>query len=171
MEPLIVVPQYEVSRHQDSVLCFGDALRTIGEAAGNMHEERRELDGGAGVGEYHSSTKPVTCFARDPVAPDSAQFPLARPVCAPNNIEPPSPEGVRPWGLRGMHVPSRTGTQLIDWRYDHRRQIAVDSAGIPVNDLRIGGPTADKVTSSDGDEGPMEDFIHDFAPDMPYPPP
>lgn len=78
----------------------------------------------------------------------------------PDNIEPPSPEGIRPWGLRGMHVLPPNEKQITDWRYDHQRQIAVDSGGTPINDIRMGVPTANKVTSSDGDEGPMEDFTH-----------
>ncbi|MGH3796962.1 MAG: putative ATP-grasp-modified RiPP [Pseudonocardiaceae bacterium] len=87
----------------------------------------------------------------------------------PDNSEPPSPEAIRPWGLRGMHVLPRTGTQITDWCYDHERQIAVDSEGRPLKDTRM-GPTANKVTSGDGDEGPSEDFTYDFAPDTSYPP-
>ena len=40
----------------------------------------------------------------------------------------------------------------------------------PLNDTRMGAPTANKVTSNDGDEGPSEDFTYDFAPDSPFAP-
>lgn len=111
----------------------------------------------------------LTSFAEDPMAPDSAQFPLACPVDAPDNTDMPSPDSVRPWGLRGMKTPPSTGQRIKIWRYDHERQVAVDGDGKPLNETRMEQPTADKVTSSDGDEGPMEDFIYDFAPDEPFP--
>ena len=109
-------------------------------------------------------------FAEDPVASDSAQFPLARPMGTPDNIDIPSPDTVRPWGLRGMTVLSSAGQRITTWRYDHERQVAVDCDGTPLNKTRMGPPTANKVTSNDGDEGPSEDFTYDFAPDSPFSP-
>jgi hypothetical protein len=50
--------------------------------------------------------------------------------------------------------------------YDHNTQVAVDANGRP---LLAADPTANKVSSSDGDEGPSEDFTYDFCPDMPNP--
>jgi putative ATP-grasp target RiPP len=98
----------------------------------------------------------------DPVAPHSARFPLASLWTLRNNTDPPSLDGVRPWGLRGMHIPERFRTRRVNgWRYDHEQQLAVDQHGAPVYDVRMGDPTADSCTSSDGDEGPTEDFVYD----------
>lgn len=63
-----------------------------------------------------------------------------------------------------------TGQWIAMWHYDHERQVAVDGDGTPLNETRMGPPTANKVTSSDGDEGPSEDFTYDFAPDEPFSP-
>jgi putative ATP-grasp target RiPP len=115
-------------------------------------------------------TTELTRFAEDPIASDSAQFPLARPMGTPDNTDIPSLDSVRPWGLRRMKILPGTGRQIRIWRYDHERQVAVDGDGTPLNQTRMEQPTADKVTSSDGDEGPMEDYIYDFAPDVPFPP-
>ncbi|GAA4611515.1 putative ATP-grasp-modified RiPP [Saccharopolyspora hordei] len=109
----------------------------------------------------------TTRFAHDPIAPDSAQFPLGRPLGASNNTAPASGEGVRPWGLRGMSALSnKTVEPLPAWRYDHERQIAVDLDGTALNELRT-DPSADSVSSLDGDEGPNEDWVHDFIGDAP----
>lgn len=112
----------------------------------------------------------LTRFADDPIASDSGQFPLARPMGAPENADPPSPETVRPWGLRGMKALPSIGRRITGWRYDHDWQVAVDGDGTPLNETRMGQPTANKVTSNDGDEGPSEDFTYDFAPDALFPP-
>lgn len=108
----------------------------------------------------------MTRFADEPVASDSAQFPLGRPTGAPDNPDPASRAGVRPWGLRGMTVPTTTASPLPAWRYDHERQIAVDLDGIGLNELRM-DPSAESVSNNDGDEGVSEDWRHDFAPDVP----
>lgn len=50
--------------------------------------------------------------------------------------------------------------------YDHDEQVAVDGEG---RYLTVEAVTANKVTSSDGDEGPSEDFTYDFCPDSPLP--
>ena len=115
-------------------------------------------------------TTELTSFAEDPIASDSAQFPLARPMGTPDNADIPSPDSVRPWGLRGMKILPSTGQQIRMWCYDHERQVAVDGDGTPLSETRMEEPTVNKVTSSDGDEGPMEDFTYDFAPDTPFPP-
>lgn len=85
-------------------------------------------------------TTALTRFAEDPVASDSAQFPLARPMGTPDNTDAPSPDTVRPCGLRGMAVLSATGQRITTWRYDHERQLAVDGEGIPLNETRMGRP-------------------------------
>jgi hypothetical protein len=71
-------------------------------------------------------------FADDPLASDSAQFPLARPMGTPENVDPPSSDEVRPWGLRGMKALCSTGQRITTWRYDHARQVAVDGGGTPL---------------------------------------
>lgn len=105
----------------------------------------------------------------DPLAPDSAQFPLARPSGLAEHTDTASPEGVRPWGLRGMRPVPATGRRLSDWHYDHHRQMAVDSEGHSFRELRM-DPTAYTVSNNDGDEGVSEDWVNDFAPDFPGPP-
>lgn len=109
-----------------------------------------------------------TRFANDPLAPDSGQFPLGRPLGTPDNTDAASPVGVRPWGLRGMStLPNKTRHQSTPaWYYDHEQQVAVDLDGIAVFGLRM-DPSADSVTSLDGDEGASEDWRHDFAGDQP----
>ena len=104
--------------------------------------------------------------AIDPLAGASARFPTARPHGLPPSMASPSVPGVRPWGLRHARVDG-SGTHTIvvaGWRYDPRRQVAVDAAGTPIT---AGSPTAVKNTSNDGDEGPSEDFSYDFCPDEP----
>lgn len=115
-------------------------------------------------------TTVLTRFADDPLASDSAQFPLARPMGTPDNTDLPSADAVRPWGLRWMTVLPSIGQRITRWRYDHELQVAVNDDGTPLNETRMGPPTANKVTSNDGDEGPSEDFTYDFAPDTPFSP-
>ena len=112
-------------------------------------------------------TSMLTRFAAEPLVSDSAQFPLGRPQSTPESADTPSPEGVRPWGLRAMRTLPRTGQKKLPvWHYDHQQQMAVDSEGHPVRELRM-DPSADSVSSNDGDEGPSEDWKYDFAPDSP----
>lgn len=105
-------------------------------------------------------------FAADPVASHSGQFPLGR-HCGPADLSAPSAPEIRPWGLGGMRPARQQGDPLrAVFTYDHDRQIAVDPAGQP---LTMADPTANKVTSNDGDEGPSEDFTYDYCPDVPLP--
>ncbi|MEV5537474.1 putative ATP-grasp-modified RiPP [Saccharopolyspora shandongensis] len=109
----------------------------------------------------------LTRFTHDPVSPDSAQFPLGRPLGTPNSTDPASGEDVRPWGLRGMSTLSnKTVEPLPAWCYDHERQIAVDLDGIALNELRC-DPSANSVSNLDGDEGASEDWTYDFTGDEP----
>lgn len=89
-------------------------------------------------------TATLTRFTDDPVAPDSGQFPLGRPMRTPDNSLP------------------MTCAETPLWLYDHERQIAVGA-----DDQKLRMATANKVTNNDGDEGPSEDFTYDFAPDAP----
>lgn len=66
-------------------------------------------------------------------------------------------------------LPNKTDQPLPAWRYDHERQIAVDLDGVGINELRM-DPSADSVSNNDGDEGPNEDWVHDFMPDTPVQP-
>jgi putative ATP-grasp target RiPP len=110
------------------------------------------------------TSQSLMAFADDPIAPHSAQFPLARNG-APAEPSTPSPPDVRPWGLDGMRPARQQGDAVRDaFRYDHTTQTAVDSAG---GTLIAADPTANKVSSNDGDEGPSEDFTYDFCPDHP----
>ncbi|MBB5156731.1 putative ATP-grasp-modified RiPP [Saccharopolyspora phatthalungensis] len=113
-------------------------------------------------------TSMLTRFADEPLASDSAQFPLARPARAPESTAEPSQVGVRPWGLRGMTELSGTSRVVGVWQYDHERQVAVDGDGRPLAEV-MAEPTAGSVTGNDGDEGPSEDYVYDFAPDAPQP--
>lgn len=69
-----------------------------------------------------------------------------------------------------MKILPSAGQWIKVWRYDHERQVAVNGNGTPLSETRMEKPTVNKATSSDGDEGPMEDFTYDFAPDAPFPP-
>lgn len=107
-----------------------------------------------------------TRFADDPIAGDSAQFPLARPFGTRlDGSDTPSPEGVRPWNLRSMRpqVPADE-TLPKSWKYDHLRQLAIDADGQP---LIIHAASAKSVSNNDGDEGPSEDWQYDFTEDDP----
>lgn len=106
-------------------------------------------------------------FAAAPVAPHSAQFPLAQVnTAAVSVLDVASPAEVRPWGLRGMRPALQQGDPVRkSFSYDHDRRIAVDSAGRTLTRI---APTANSVTNGDGDEGPSEDWTYDFAPDQPF---
>lgn len=110
------------------------------------------------------STAEPDQFAADPLASHSGQFPLGRNA-TPADLTGPSPAGIRPWGLGWMRPARQQGDPVREaFAYDHARQVALDRAGVP---LTMSSPTATKVTNSDGDEGPSEDFIYDFCPDSP----
>ncbi len=127
-----------------------------------LHAEPR-IRPGAGLG---MSIAVPDQFAADPVASHSGQFPLG-PTAGPADLSAPSAPGIRPWGLGGMRPAHQQGDPLrAVFTYDHDRQIALDTAGKP---LTMAEPTANKVTSNDGDEGPSEDFTYDYCPDSPLP--
>jgi len=108
-------------------------------------------------------------FADGPLASDSEQFGLARPRDARPSDEPPSPVGVRPWGLRGMIPGAVEARVLPTFAYCHAQQVAVDAWGRPLVLIGAADPTANSVTNGDGDEGRSEDWTYDFVPDNPQP--
>lgn len=101
-----------------------------------------------------------TRFKDEPLAPDSAQFPLRADEAATAEAI-PSEAGTRPWGLRRMATmtppecaPGPQGT------YDPARQLRVDDDGLPT--VVAGPPTAPTTGSQDGSEGdPSEDYHND----------
>ncbi len=106
-------------------------------------------------------------FASDPFAPHSAQFPLGSSTSEQGDFTPPSRQGIRPWNLQAMRPARQQGDPVREvFFYDHDEQVAIDGKG---RYLTVEAATANKVTSSDGDEGPSEDFTYDFCPDSSYP--
>lgn len=101
-------------------------------------------------------------FADDPIAPVSAQFALNGTMLAEQGDNLPSPDGVRPWGLRRA-LPTSAGYQLPAWTYDETQQKAVDFDGRPLIEMPMSGPPTAKTTSStDGEDPPSsEDWIND----------
>lgn len=107
----------------------------------------------------------ASSFAHDPIASDSARFPLGAPFDR-VSYDKPSSAGVRPWSLRGMQPqPSVTDARHVV-RFDHETQVSVDAGGRPL--IEAGPPTVKNKTNNDGDEGPSEDFTYDFVPDEPF---
>lgn len=99
-------------------------------------------------------------FANEPLAGDSARFPLSRGSVASDIDEAPSPAGVRPWGLRRMAPILFQGVASPVGDYDPVRQIRVDGEGRPL--IEMGPPTAPTTGSTDGSEGdPSEDYNND----------
>ena len=99
-------------------------------------------------------------FASDPIASETAQFPLSRGSITSAPDESPSPSGVRPWGLRRMTEIPFEGAPSPAGTYDPIQQFRVDATGRPLPEM--GPPTAPTTGSMDGSEGdPSEDFIND----------
>lgn len=99
-------------------------------------------------------------FAADPLASDSAQFPLSRGSLPTSLEETPSTAGVRPWGLRRMAPVAFRGEPQPTGTYDPARQVRVDGEGRPL--IEMGPPTAPTTGSTDGSDGdPSEDYVND----------
>lgn len=99
-------------------------------------------------------------FVDEPLAGDSAQFPLSRGFLGSSPGDEPSREGVRPWGLRRMAPVPFRGVSSPEGRYDPVRQVRVDGEGRPL--IEMGPPTAPTTGSTDGSEGdPSEDYVND----------
>ncbi|WP_236789645.1 putative ATP-grasp-modified RiPP [Amycolatopsis sp. GM8] len=99
-------------------------------------------------------------FIAEPIAGESAQFPLSRGATA--SDESASPAGLRPWGLRRMAAPSKSSRvpAPLAAEYDHLRQMRVDVMGRPL--IEMGDPTAVTTGSTDGSDGdPSEDYHND----------
>lgn len=111
----------------------------------------------------------TTPLINDPIASGSEQFGLSRPLSTPARYDLPSPDGVRPWGLRGMRRGTVAGRAIPAFVYSHELQVAVDGLGHPLVITGMADPSADSVTDGDGDEGRSEDWIYDFVPDSPCP--
>jgi putative ATP-grasp target RiPP len=109
-----------------------------------------------------ATTQVSVGFADDPLASHSAQFPLGRAYTVPGQ-DTPSERGVRPWNLRLMEAVPAPAELRERGTYDPFRQVSVTRDGFP----RITAATANSASSSDGDEGPSEDWTYDFAPDNP----
>lgn len=99
-------------------------------------------------------------FMDDPIASDSTQFPLSRGSVSSAPEERPSPNGIRPWGLRRMAPIEFNGVPGPVGDYDPIRQIRVDANGRPL--MEMGPPTAPTTGSTDGSDGdPSEDYHND----------
>lgn len=107
----------------------------------------------------------LATFAREPIAPHSAQFPLPAGPHATTADEEPSPPGVRPWNLRALTSATPRRNTTTPGVYDHQRQIQVTPEGRP-HTLETDA-SADSVTNLDGDEGTSEDWKYDYCPDNP----
>jgi putative ATP-grasp target RiPP len=99
-------------------------------------------------------------FVDEPLAGESAQFPLSRGPIVSAPDESPSPAGVRPWALRRMAPVQFQGVPSPAGRYDSARQIRVDGEDRPL--IEMGPPTAPTTGSTDGSDGdPSEDYHND----------
>ncbi|MGB3442683.1 MAG: putative ATP-grasp-modified RiPP [Actinophytocola sp.] len=98
----------------------------------------------------------------DSLASVSGQFALTGSSFEQRADDAPSPDGVRPWGLRRA-LPTSAGRVLPKWTYDVEQQKAVDVARVPLIDSpRMGDPTADTTSSTDGEDPPSsEDWNND----------
>jgi len=103
-------------------------------------------------------------FAHEPLAGDSAQFPLARGSHS-TAEDTGSTTSVLPWNVRGMRELATEVERQAMGTYDPVQQVSVDSNGRP---LAVVVPTLgmSSITTLDGDgQGPGEDWKADFAPD------
>lgn len=99
-------------------------------------------------------------FMSDPIASDSAQFPLSRGSVSSGPDEAPSSAGMRPWGLLRMVEIKFHGTPSPVGHYDPVQQIRVDGEGRAL--IEMGPPTAPTTGSGDGSDGdPSEDYHND----------
>ncbi len=90
----------------------------------------------------------------DPAASPLSSAALRYLVRQPAVADQPGPEATRPFGLRGaVDVPTPKRREV---RYCPQRQVAVDEQGRPLVET-MGKEWASKA-SSDGDEGPEEDW-------------
>ncbi|MGH3621790.1 MAG: putative ATP-grasp-modified RiPP [Sciscionella sp.] len=126
-------------------------------------------------------------FVADPLASPSGRFALARPAGRPAPDQ-PSPEGLRPWGLRRMGPVALPAGRLAGWRYDPVQQVSLGPDGTPIaasasaagtanttgspgrddptGVLVAGPPTAPTTSTVDGEDPPSsEDWINDYCQD------
>lgn len=103
-------------------------------------------------------------FATEPLAGDSAQFPLSKGSHTTTLDGTGSPTGVRPWNLRGMKEVSFSRDTEPMGTYDPIQQVRVDTSGRPLP-VVVPNLGMSSVTNVDGDHEPSEDWKADFAPD------
>jgi putative ATP-grasp target RiPP len=98
----------------------------------------------------------------DPLASVSGQFALKGSTFTPRSGDMPSPDGVRPWGLRRA-TPAGAGRVLPKWDYDAVQQKAVDLLGVPlIESPQMVDPSADTTSTVDGEDPPSsEDWNND----------
>lgn len=101
-------------------------------------------------------------FAAEPLAADSAQFPLARGSRA--TAEALSGVAVRPWCLRGMRELRSDVERPPLGTFDPVQQVSVDDNGRPLA-VVVPNLGMSSVTDVDGDHEPSEDWKADFTPD------
>jgi putative ATP-grasp target RiPP len=107
----------------------------------------------------------MSTFIDDPLASGSGQFALSAPLSWAVPTDPPSEDGLRPWGLRRMGPVLRPSGRREGWHYDPVRQLGVDADGVPLATLQTRAST---TTGSAGTEDPGdEDWTPDFTPDAP----
>lgn len=97
----------------------------------------------------------------DPFVPVASRFALSG-ASFDHRGDSPSPDGVRPWGLRRVR-PAGPGRNIPAWTYDMEQQKAVDASGTPMIELPVGAdPSADTTSTVDGEDGPSsEDWNND----------
>ncbi|MBV9143397.1 MAG: putative ATP-grasp-modified RiPP [Pseudonocardiales bacterium] len=106
-------------------------------------------------------------FVAEPIASPSGRFALARPAGSPA-LDQPSPDGLRPWGLRRMGPAALPVGRLAQWRYDPIQQVSLGPDGTPLATgvSAAGPPTAPTTSTVDGEDPPSsEDWINDYCQD------
>jgi hypothetical protein len=104
-------------------------------------------------------------FANEPLAGDSAQFPLARGSHTPTPEGTATPTASLPWNVRGMKEVAPDGERRPMGTYDPVQQVSVDANGRPLA-VVVPNLGMSSITNLDGDgQGPGEDWKADFAPD------
>ncbi|MGH8922926.1 MAG: putative ATP-grasp-modified RiPP, partial [Actinomycetes bacterium] len=88
-------------------------------------------------------------FVTEPIASPSGRFALARPAGQPAPDQ-PSPNGLRPWGLRRMGPVTLPTGRLAQWHYDPARQVSLDRDGTPLATEPAAGSA--NTTGSTGSE-------------------
>lgn len=102
-------------------------------------------------------------FIDDALASGSGQFALAAPLKFAAPTDPPSGNGLRPWGLRRMGPVLHQSGRRQGWYYDPVRQLGVDAAGAPLAAVQSG--TSVTTGSAGSEDSGDEDWQSDFTSD------